>query len=61
MAELRGRGSPRRGLEQQHQQHLERAELLTFLRNHLVSGEVYRLSEEDLRFAELLPTNRYTW
>ena len=61
LAELRGRGSPRHGLEQKHQQHLERAELLTFLRNHLVAGEVYRLSEEDLRFAELLPTNRYGW
>jgi len=60
MAELRGRGSPRRSLEQKHQQHTERAALLTFLRDHLVAGEIYRLSEEDLRFAELLP-DRYAW
>ena len=59
VAELRGRGSPRSGLERKRQEHLERVELLTFLRQHLVTAETYRLSEEDLRFAELLPHGRY--
>jgi hypothetical protein len=40
--------------------HAERLALLTFLRDHLVAGEVYRLDEEDLKFAELLP-DRYGW
>ena len=60
VAELRGRGSPRRSLEQKHQLHTQRAALLTFMRDHLVAGEIYRLSEEDLRFAELLP-DRCGW
>jgi hypothetical protein len=60
VAELRGGGSPRHGLERKHQRHIERVEWLTFVRDHLVSGEVYRMSEEDLRFAELLP-DRCRW
>lgn len=60
MADLRGNGSPRHSLERKHQQHSERIALLTFLRDHLVPGEVYRLSQEDLRFAEFLP-DRYGW
>jgi hypothetical protein len=60
VAELRGRGSPRHSLERKHHEHTERVALLTFLRDHLVGGEVYRLSDEDLRFAELLP-DRYGW
>jgi hypothetical protein len=60
MSELRGRGSPRRSLERKHQEHRERVALLTFVRDHLVAGEVYRLDDQDLRFAELLP-DRYGW
>ena len=60
VAELRGGGSPRHSLERKHHQHKERAALLTFLRDHLVAGEVYRLDQEDLRFAELLP-DWYAW
>ena len=32
-----------------------RADVLTFLRDHLDPSEVYRLGESDLEFAELLP------
>ncbi len=32
-----------------------RAEVLTFVRDHLDPSEVYRLDESDLEFAELLP------
>ena len=60
VAELRGRGSPRHGLERKHQEHPARVALLTFLRDHLVAGEMYRLGEEDLRFGELLP-DRFGW
>ena len=60
VSEIRGGGSPRSAVERKHQQHSERVSLLTFLRDHLVEGEVYRLSQEDLRFAEFLP-DRYGW
>ena len=30
-------------------------EVLTFIRDHIVADEVYRLGEFDLRFADLLP------
>ena len=60
VAELRGGASARHSLERKHQQHTERVALLSFIRDHLVAGEVYRLREEDLRFAELLP-DRYGW
>ena len=35
--------------------HEWRAEVLTFLRDHLDPSEIYRLGETDLEFAELLP------
>ena len=60
LSEFRGGGSPRSAVERKHQQHSERVALLTFLRDHLVEGEIYRLSQEDLRFAEFLP-DRFGW
>ena len=33
----------------------ERVEALTFMRHHLVRGETYRLSSEDLRTLEVVP------
>jgi hypothetical protein len=37
------------------ERHEWRADVLGFIRNHLDSGEVYRLGEADLAFGELLP------
>ena len=42
-------------LERKTGRHRDREMLLVFFRNHLVAGEVYRLSETDLRSLELLP------
>lgn len=42
-------------LERKTARHRDRETLLVFFRNHLVAGEVYRLSEADLRSLELLP------
>lgn len=56
----RGRESPRITLERKLKEHMDRAAILKFLRDHVVQGEVYRLSEHDLRLAEILP-DRYTW
>jgi hypothetical protein len=41
-------------LDRRRLYHHERAALLTFLRDHLVAGEVYRLSPDELRLAELI-------
>ncbi len=56
----RGHESPRISLERKVSEHADRAAILTFLRDHIVPGEVYRLSEQDLRMAEILPS-RYPW
>ena len=56
----RGRESPRITLERKVKEHSDRAAILKFLRDHVVPGEVYRLSEHDLRLAEILP-DRYAW
>jgi len=56
----RGRESPRLTIERKVKEHLDRAAILTFLRDHIVPGEVYRLNEHDLRMAEILP-DRYPW
>ncbi len=60
VALTRGRESPRISLERKVKEHVDRAAILTFLRDHIVPGEVYRLSEQDLRMAEILP-GRYPW
>jgi hypothetical protein len=39
--------------------HTWRAEVLGFIRDHIDAAEVYRLSEDDLAFAELLPEMRW--
>jgi len=46
-------------LRRRAQRGRERAEALTFMRNHLVRGETYRLTAEDLRALELLPDRYY--
>jgi hypothetical protein len=61
MGALRGRESPRASLERKRHEHLERVEVLTFLREHIVNTEVYRLDEQDLRMAELLPDRFNRW
>lgn len=50
---------PRRVLEHEVRGHQEQAGVLTLLRDHLVPGEVYRLSELDLRFADLVGDAMY--
>jgi hypothetical protein len=52
--------TPRHMLEHQRDEHLEQAEFLTLLRDHLVRAEVYRLNADDLRMADLLP-DRVCW
>lgn len=47
--------SPRKHLERQIRQHDERATAFEFIRDHIASGETYRLSENDLRQVELFP------
>ena len=42
-------------LERKARQHHERAEALIFLEKHIVRDEVYRVTEMDLRAADLLP------
>lgn len=42
-------------LERKTARHRDRETVLVYLRNHLVAGEVYRLSEGDLRSLELFP------
>ena len=41
--------------ENEAELHEWRAEVIDFLREHLETGEIYRLAESDLVFAELLP------
>jgi hypothetical protein len=42
-------------MERKATRHRDREALLVYLRNHLVAGEVYRLTEADLRSLELFP------
>ena len=42
-------------LDRKTTRHREREALLIFLRNHLATGEIYRLAEHDLRSLELFP------
>jgi len=51
---------PQVSLERKRGEHAGRAEVLAFIRDHIVRGEVYRLDEEDLRGAEILP-RRLLW
>ena len=41
-------------LRRRAQREREHAEALTFMRNHVIRGETYRLSEQDLRTLEIL-------
>ena len=45
----------RQTLQRKARQHQERAEALIFLGKHIVRDEVYRVTETDLRAADLLP------
>jgi hypothetical protein len=47
--------TPEHILEHKVQQHREDAAVLTLIRDHLIPNEMYRLSELDLRFADLAP------
>mgnify|MGYP003576484668 CR=1 FL=1 len=42
-------------LERRAERHRDRAEALRFLRDHLVSQEIYRLGEEDLELLQVWP------
>ena len=48
---------PQHLCENEAQRHEWRAEVLSFLKDHLDPSEVYRLGEFDLEFAELLPAS----
>jgi hypothetical protein len=61
VAELRGRGSALHGVERKLRDHSDRAGVLTFVRDHIVRDEVYRLTEEDLRTIEVLPDRYGRW
>jgi hypothetical protein len=45
---------PLSGLERSHQDHQQKAALFSFLRDHVISGETYRLSENDLSRLEFI-------
>jgi len=47
-------GPPGGRLRRRAQQARARAEALTFMRDHIIRGEIYRLSESDLRTLEIL-------
>lgn len=42
-------------LEHEMREHQEQVAVLSLLRDHLIPNEVYRLMENDLRFADLAP------
>lgn len=46
---------PRATLERKLREHQERAQFLTFLRDHISAAEVYRLDAMDLRMVDILP------
>ena len=46
---------PQHICENEAERHDWRAEVLTFIRDHVDPSEIYRLGESDLEFAELLP------
>ena len=54
-------GSPRDGLERKLRDHRDRAAFLTFLRDHIVPKETYRLEERDLRTLEIVPSHLGGW
>jgi hypothetical protein len=50
---------PRHVVRMERDDHLEQAAFLILLRDHLVPGEVYRLAEEDLRLADVVPSGLF--
>ena len=46
---------PQHVCDNEAERHEWRAEVLTFIRDHVDPSEIYRLAEADLDFAELLP------
>jgi hypothetical protein len=46
---------PEHMIEHEMREHQEEAATLTVVRDHLIPNETYRLSEQDLRFADLVP------
>ena len=48
------------GLQRLASKHRSREVFLMFVRNHVVTNEVYRLSEEDLRLLEWLPVEEFS-
>ena len=47
--------TPEHLLEHEMREHRDQAGVLAMVRDHLIPGEVYLLSELDLRFADLVP------
>ena len=45
---------PVHGLQMKFQEHQRKAELFSFMANHLVPGVTYRLSERDLTYVEII-------
>lgn len=54
-------GSPREGLERKFREHRDRVAFLSFLREHVVPTETYRLDEGDLRTLEIVPGHLGGW
>jgi hypothetical protein len=50
-----GQAVPAHMVQHQIERAHDQVETLTFLRDHIVGDETYRLGEYDLRFADLLP------
>jgi hypothetical protein len=51
---------PEQMCESEAGRHEWRADVLKFIREHIEGGEIYRLGEADLAFAELLPAKPWS-
>ena len=51
---------PEQMCENEAERHEWRADVLEFIRDHIEGGEIYRLGEADLAFAELLPARPWS-
>lgn len=52
-------GDPVRNLRDKQKQHESKTQMFTFLRDHIVAGEVYRLQENDLTRLEIITGFRF--
>ena len=52
-------GDPIKAMKDKKAEHDSLVAKYAFLRDHVITGETYRLSEDDLRKIEMLPLARY--